>query len=97
MPISKRFSSASREKIKQDVPENGGIYELKSFGDLVYIGKAQNLRTRLLEHYRKRNPNKFRYKKAGFLQSPKSLEDKHLTQYGNSDDELPPWNEKDTR
>ena len=50
-----------------------------------------------MEHYRKRNPNKFRYKTSGFLQSRKRMEDKHLTQYGDSDDELPPWNTDDTR
>jgi GIY-YIG catalytic domain. len=79
------------------VPESGGVYELKSFGNLVYIGMAKNLRRRLLEHYRDKNPNGFRYKKAGFFGSPKKMEDKHLTQYGSTDGELPPWNTDDTR
>lgn len=97
MPISKRFSSASKEKIRNSVPEKKGIYELKSFGKLVYIGKAKNLRTRLLSHYRDRKPNKFRYKKAGWLSSRKKMEDKHLTQYEEKHGELPPWNTDDTR
>ncbi len=97
MPIGKKYSTASEEKIKKDVPESGGVYELGSFGDTVYIGKANNLRRRLLEHYREKNPNKFRYKKTGFFSSPKRMEDKHLTRYGDTDDELPPWNSDDTR
>jgi len=97
MPIDGRFTNASVEKIKNRVPEKGGVYELKSFGDHVYIGKADNLQRRLLEHYRKKNPNGFRYKKAGFLQSPKKLEDKHLRKYIDRHGELPRWNSNDTR
>jgi len=97
MPISKRFSTASKGHIKNNAPTSSGIYELKCFGKLVYIGRASNLQRRLLEHLSERDPNGYRFKKTSFLQRPKSLEDKHLTRYEEKHGSLPPWNNNDTR
>lgn len=97
MPISKRWSKATQENLDK-VPEKGGVYELYSFGELVYIGKAdRNLRSRLGDHLRERKPNKFRYKTAGWLTSASSMEKKHITKYGRSEDDLPPWNDRHPR
>jgi excinuclease UvrABC nuclease subunit len=73
------------------------VYELKAFGELVYIGRASNLRRRLLEHLGERNPNYYRYETAGLFQRPSSLEKHHLNAYGNSVTEMPPWNSRDPR
>lgn len=97
MPISGRFTKATEQKIKNEVPTKSGVYELKSFGNHVYTGKASNLRRRLLEHYRKKDPNGFRYETVGFFGSAKRLEDEHLTKYEKRHGKLPPWNSNDTR
>lgn len=97
MPISKKWSRASSRHVKSNVPTRGGVYELKAFGELVYIGKANDLQRRLLEHLNERNPNYYRYKKAGFLTRPSSMEKEHLTKYGNGKSQIPPWNERDPR
>lgn len=97
MPINGRFAKATGENIKEQVPEKSGVYELKSFGNFVYIGKANNLQRRILEHNRKKDPNGFRYETAGLFKSAKSLEDKHLDRYEEKNGKLPPWNTADTR
>lgn len=97
MPISKNWSRAKAQHITTNVPEKKGVYELKAFGELVYIGRAQNLRDRLLTHLNERSPNYYRYKKAGLFQSPSRLEQQHLTAYGHTDAEMPPWNNRDPR
>lgn len=97
MPISKNWSRASDAHVKSNVPLKGGVYELKSFGDLVYIGKASNLQRRLLEHLGERTPNYYRYDTAGFLTSPGSMEKQHLSAYGSTKAETPRWNNRDPR
>lgn len=98
MPIKKRWSRATKKQVVQTVPEKGGVYELKAFGELVYVGKADNnLRSRLLDHVRRRNPNGFRFNTSGFFGSPSKMERKHLTAYGSTDSETPPWNNRDPR
>lgn len=98
MPIKKKWSRATKEQVVNSVPEKGGVYELKAFGELVYIGKADsNLRSRLLDHVRQRSPNGFRFETAGFFSSPSRMERKHLTAYGSTDTELPSWNNRNPR
>jgi hypothetical protein len=94
MSIKKNWSRADPKHINANVPTKGGVYELKAFGELVYIGKTSNLRRRLLEHLNERNPNYYRFKKAGFFQSPSSLESDHLEAYGSTQSETPSWNEQ---
>ena len=95
MPIPKKWSRATKDQIVRTVPEKGGVYELKAFGELVYIEKADhNLRGRLLDHVRERDPNSFRFETAGFFQSPSRMERKHLVAYGNSDSATPPRNNR---
>lgn len=97
MPIGKKWSRASTQHIKSYASTKGGVYELKAFGDLVYIGKASNLRHRLLEHLNERSPNYYRYETASFFQSPSRLENQHLTAYSASEAEMPAWNNRDPR
>lgn len=97
MPITKPYRTATREDVKSNAPTSSGVYELKSFGELKYIGRAKNLRRRILEHLSEKNPNKYRFKKTGFLQSAKSLEDTHLTRYEDKNGSLTDWNHNDTR
>lgn len=94
MPISKNWSRADAQHIKANAPTKGGVYELKAFGDLVYIGKASNLRRRLLEHLNQRNPNYYRFETAGFFQRPGRMERQHLEAYGSTESETPPWNQR---
>ena len=98
MPIpNKNWAKANRSYVKRNVPEKKGIYELQSGGYLVYIGKAKNLRRRILEHLREKNPAKYRYKTAGLLSSHHKMEDKHLDRFEEKHGRLPAWNKNDTR
>ncbi|WP_455448217.1 DUF7508 domain-containing protein [Natrinema thermotolerans] len=97
MPISKNWSRANRSHIEENAPTKSGIYELRSFGDLMYIGHASNIQRRLLEHLSERDPNYYRFKTAGWLSSSKKMEDEHLTRYEEKNGSLPPWNDNDTR
>lgn len=97
MPIGKKWSQATAQHVKSNAPTESGIYELKAFGELVYIGKASNLRRRLYEHLNKRSPNFYRYETAGFLTSARSMEKDHLNRYGTTTTELPHWNDRDPR
>ncbi|QIB75711.1 GIY-YIG nuclease family protein [Halogeometricum borinquense] len=94
MPIKKNWSKATKQQIKSKVPEKKGIYELKSFGEVKYVGSSSDLRRRLLEHLDDRNPNYYRFKKLGFFSSLKNAErehyDRHVDKYGQP----PTWNEK---
>lgn len=73
------------------------MYELRCFGQLVYIGHSTNLQRRLLEHIGKHSPNKYRIKTLWSFQDPQKHEDKHLTAYEREHGTLPPWNKRDTR
>lgn len=97
MPISKKWSKATESHIKRNAPGKKGVYELRSFGTLVYIGKASNLQRRLLEHLDKRSPNYYRFETAGLLSSIGKMEQKHLTKFGSSEGEMPRWNNRDPR
>ena len=98
MPIRKNWSRATKKHISRNAPEKGGVYELRAFGDLVYVGKAdRNLKGRLLDHVRERSPNYYRYQTAGFLQNPNKMERQHLTRYGSTKQVMPSWNNRDPR
>jgi excinuclease UvrABC nuclease subunit len=99
MPISKKWSKMNRAKIKQSAPTDGGIYELTSFGKqrALYIGSSANLQRRLLEHLDDKKPNRFRFKTAGLLRSPKSMEQNAFDNYEAKYGETPRWNTQDPR
>lgn len=93
MPIEKAWNTATEERIKNEVPEKPGVYELGSSDQLLYIGKTDNLRQRLLEHIQNNGPDRFRYKAAGVLQDPTRIEKKHINKYQMKHGRLPSWNE----
>ncbi|MFC7205077.1 GIY-YIG nuclease family protein [Haloferax namakaokahaiae] len=99
MPIPKKWSRMNRSQIKQTAPTSSGVYELTSFGKqrALYIGQTDNLQRRLLEHLDDKKPNRFRFKEAGFLQSPKSMEKNEFDNYENKHGNTPPWNTQDPR
>lgn len=94
MPISKRWSKMHASNVQDKVPVKAGVYELKNFGKLVYIGKASNLQERMAEHNRERDPNYFRFKTAGFLGSHHRMERRHIQKYENQNGKLPSWNQR---
>jgi len=94
MPIRKPYTTATVAKIESKAPQKSGVYELKSFGELKYIGSSQNLQKRLLTHVRERNPNKFRFKTTGFFGSHKKMEREHYNRYIDKNGSSPDWNDK---
>lgn len=102
MPIEKDWSSMSKENISE-APEEPGVYELRSFGSLVYIGAAENIKESLREQMDDRNPNKFRCREAGYKffvlkEDPKGMKDKELSKYKVSqkyDKDMPSWNKNE--
>lgn len=97
MPIVKNWSKANRSHIKTNVPEKPSVYELKNFGELVYIGESNNLRRRLLCHL-DRDPNYYRYKVAsGFFTASSKQESKQFDKFVNKYGREPRWNNQDPR
>lgn len=98
MPINKNWQSSTKDRIQSRVPEKPGVYELRAFGEFVYIGSSDNLQRRLLEHEEERNPNEFRFKSMGFfdqlVSSPVNLEREHFDRYVEKYGEPPRWNQK---
>lgn len=95
MPIAKRWSRATKSSILSKVPEKRGIYELKSFGEVVYVGRTNNLRRRLLSHLTDRNPNYYRYEDLGFDTDGESLEREHYERLVERLGRPPRWNDGD--
>ncbi|MHB9288807.1 GIY-YIG nuclease family protein [Halobacteriales archaeon Cl-PHB] len=89
----------TRAQIKRTAPAKGGLYELTSFGKqrALYIGCSDDLERRLLEHLEDKKPNRFRYKRAGFLTSLESMEKKAFNRYEAKFGNTPPWNTQDPR
>jgi len=75
----------------------GSSYNLQTFGEMVYIGKASNLQRRLLAYLGARSSNDYRYETVGSLTRLGRIERDHLTQYGWTHSEMPPWNNQDPR
>lgn len=94
MPIGKKFSPANEQHIKENAPASKGVYELKSFGEVVYIGSSSDLRERLLTHLQSRNPNGYRYETLGILKSPTSAERDHYDRHIDKHGEEPTWNDR---
>lgn len=94
MPISKTWTKATVKNVKEKVPQKRGVYELKSFGEVVYVGKSTNLQRRLLEHLSERNPNYFRYETVWFLGSHSRAEKKHYNRHIKKTGSPPIWNNR---
>jgi excinuclease UvrABC nuclease subunit len=94
MPISKNWSRASIPHVKKHAPSKSGIYELKSFGELVYIGSSENIQHRLLEHLNSRDPNYYRFQTGDFLSSYKRMEREHYDRFVEKYGRSPRWNDR---
>ncbi|WP_147299485.1 MULTISPECIES: GIY-YIG nuclease family protein [unclassified Haloferax] len=94
MPIDKKWSKATEQHIKSNAPKKKGVYELKMFGEIKYVGRSSNLRRRLLEHLEKRNPTFYRFKKLGFLSSARKAEQNHYDRHVEKHGQPPEWNDK---
>jgi len=93
MPIRKKWSVFSWDNVDR-APEEPGIYELGNLkGEIVYVGKAGNLRQRLSQH--KNDPSKarskyFRYATTAlFFDSPLDMERRHGEKYEEKHGRLP--------
>lgn len=95
MPVSKNWSKATQSHVKKNVPSKPGIYELKSFGELVYIGSSDDLRDRLLTHLSERSPNYYRYETVtGILSDPEDREQEAYDNYVDNHGTSPRWNDR---
>jgi len=95
MPIHSPWRSANADHVSLNVPHEAGVYELKSFGNLVYIGQADDLKDALLDHLDTRSPNYYRFETPELLESPDDLYDRHLHRYEREHGGLPAWNESE--
>lgn len=79
-----------------NVPKLPGVYELKCFGELVYIGHSSDLLRRLLRHLSDWSPNGYRFQVCHSFRSSEYLENHHLNRYVDRYGKLPTWNKSDT-
>ncbi|WP_226013615.1 DUF7508 domain-containing protein [Halomicrobium salinisoli] len=94
MPISKPFSKATVSNVKEKVPQSKGIYELRCFGEVVYVGSSKNLQERLLTHLSERQPNSFRFKTLGWFSNRRKAERKHYDRHAEKYGSPPAWNDQ---
>lgn len=94
MPLRARWRNATLEDVKERVPERAGVYELRCFGELVYIGSSKNLRRRLTRHVRDRCPNRYRYRTVWFWQNHVNRERAHYDAYVDAHGAPPAWNHR---
>ncbi len=92
MPIHKEWRPASKDHVSLNVPSQSGIYELKSFGTLVYIGRADDLAAALSEALDRRTPNYYRYRTLDLLEDLAEIHANHLSHYEDEHGQLPAWN-----
>lgn len=52
MEVVKEYSSTLEDKLK-NIPENPGVYLMKNGSKIIYVGKAKNLRKRVLSYFNK--------------------------------------------
>jgi hypothetical protein len=95
MPIHSPWRSANSDHIGLNVPNEPGVYELKSFGKLVFIGKTDDLEATLLDRLDERSPNYYRVETPDLLESVDDLYEQHLHRYEREHDGLPTWNESE--
>ena len=65
-----------RESILKNAPESAGVYGLFS-AFWIYIGEAENIRVRLLQHLEGDDPCIVRYRPSGFAFELTSLDEGH--------------------
>ncbi len=73
----KKFKFLSREKISQ-LPRGAGVYALESKGEILYIGKAANLRERVKSHFQQPGYKDYLFldkvEKIGYIKTDSEIE-----------------------
>jgi hypothetical protein len=95
MPIHSEWRPATEDHVSLNVPGDPGIYELKSFGTLVYLGRAENLLAALSAALGERTPNYYRYRTLDLFEDPESVYRAHRDRYESEHGRLPAWNRTD--
>lgn len=109
VPPKGRPYKYSRQKVRNEVPKQAGVYWLRSYGDIVRIGQSENLRRRLLD-YSSKQPNKFHYQTVseyfrrhnGITRPPTTSVNRLVNKMEHTEFEwhkrkyggLPPWNKQ---
>jgi len=92
MSIHKEWRPASKDHVSLNVPSEPGIYELKSFGTLVYVGRADDLAAALSETLDRRTPNYYRYRTLDLMEDLDEVHEEHLSHYEAEHGQPPAWN-----
>lgn len=91
MPIRKRWSDLTPDRVGRSVPARTGVYELRSDDELVFIGRARNLQRELLEHAAEEEADGYRYELVDFLGNPEKRHRKHVDNFVRRHDRFPAW------
>jgi hypothetical protein len=92
MPIHKEWHPATEDHVSLNVPGEAGVYELKSFGTLVYVGRAEDLSAAMLDTLDERTPNYYRYRTLDLMEDLETVYRQHLDRYEDEHGQLPAWN-----
>jgi hypothetical protein len=92
MPIQKRWSKATVENVRERAPAGKGVYELKSFGELVFVGYSRFLRDDLAEVVERQTPNYFRFQTVSFPAEARRVARRHYDRFVETNGSPPRWN-----
>jgi hypothetical protein len=95
MPIHATWRRATDDDVRLNAPSAAGVYELKSFGTLIYVGKADDLKADLQRVLDDRDPNYYRWQEPELFASVDDLYDQHCAKYEAEHGQLPAWNRKE--
>jgi len=92
MPIHKEWHPATEDHVSLNAPSEAGVYELKSFGTLVYVGRAEDLSAAILSMLAERTPNYYRYRTLDLMEDLDEVYHEHRDRYEAEHGQLPAWN-----
>lgn len=92
MPIQKRWTKATVENVESRAPEGKGVYELKSFGELVFVGYSRFLRRDLAEVVSRQTPNYFRFQRIEYPEEARRVAARHFDRFVETNGTRPRWN-----
>ena len=92
MPIQKRWSKATVDRVEQRAPVGKGVYELKSFGELVFVGYSRFLRRDLAGVVERQTPNYFRVQPVEFPAEARRVARRHYDRFVETEGRRPRWN-----
>jgi len=92
MPIQKRWSKATVDRVEERAPVGKGVYELKSFGELVFVGHSRFLRRDLARVVERQTPNYFRVQSVEFPTEARRAARRHYDRFVETEGRRPRWN-----